>query len=116
MIELGQILEGLVQRTGEGRLKWRQSVENTRFVTAVDTIAVVIQQIRDGDLYHPDIRERDIYRLDIYDESGEIIESLSYLDTSREQNEQMARLYMMARRQALNADATLAKLAKGLEL
>ena len=106
MIELDQILEGLVRRTMEGRLIWRRVVQNDRFVASVDVISVVIQEIREGELY----------RLDILDESGEIVESLSYPDTTVEQDEQLARLYVLARRQARNANLTLEKLAKGLEL
>ena len=59
MIELGQILAGLVRRTEEGRLKWRRVVENDRFVTSVDAISIVIQEIQAGAFY----------RLDIHDES-----------------------------------------------
>ena len=106
MIEVGQILAGLVQRTTEGKLKWSRAVENGRFVTSVDAISIMIQEIQTGGPY----------RLDILDESGEIVESLSYQDMSREQDEQLARLYVLARRLALNTDSTLEKLAKALEL
>lgn len=108
MIELGQILEGLVQRTTEGKLNWSRTVENGRFVTSVDAISVVVVELQ----YPADIR----YRLDILDESGETVESLRYEDTTSEQDEQLARLYVLARRSALNINATLEKLAKGLEL
>ena len=105
MIELGQILEGLVRRTTEGKLNWSRTVENRRFVTSVDAISVVIEELQ----YPPDIR----YRLDILDESGETVESLRYEDTTSEQDEQLARLYVLARRSALNINATLEKLARG---
>ena len=108
MIELGQILEGLVQRTTEGKLNWSRTVENGRFVTSVDAISVVVEELQ----YPADIR----YRLDILDESGETVESLRYEDMTSEQDEQLARLYVLARRSALNIDSTLEKLAKGLEL
>ena len=108
MIKLGQILSGLVQRTEDGRLKWRRGAQHDRFVTSVDAISVVIQEIQSS--------SHNRYRLDILDESGETVESLRYEDTSPEQDEQLARLYVLARRQALNIDSTLEKLAKGLEL
>ncbi len=106
MIEMGQILEGLVRRTEEGRLKWRRSIESNRFVTSVDVISIRIQEILavEG------------YRLDILDESGEIVESLRYQDMSRDEEEQLARLYVLARRSAIDVDSTLEKLAKALEL
>ena len=108
MIDLGQILVGLIQRTTEGKLKWSSSVENDRFVTSVDAISIVIVEIRGRD---PN------YRLDILnDESGATIESLGFEDTSVEQDRQLARLYVLARRSAFDIDSTLEKLAKALEL
>ena len=38
MIELAQILPGLVQRTTEVKLKWYRSVQKNQFVTSVDAI------------------------------------------------------------------------------
>ena len=108
MIELDQILAGLVQRTSEGRLKWRRGALNDRFVTSVDVISVVIM-----DLDHPGPTH---YGLDILDESGEIVESLHYPYTNAEQDRELTHLYLLARRQALNADSTLEKLAKALDL
>ena len=113
MIELGQILTGLVQRTTEGKLKWSRTVESDRFVTSVDAISIVIVEITalmDIDVVFTS------YRLTILDESGEVVESLDHNDTTPEQDEQLARLYVLARRSAHNIDATLEKLAKALEL
>ena len=108
MIELGQILNGLVERTTEGKLKWSRSVNDNRFVTSVDAISVVIEEYISGG----DTRRR----LDIIDESGDTVESLNFRDTTREQDEQLARLYVLARRSALDVDSVLEKLAKGLQL
>ena len=106
MIELGQILSGLVQRTAEGKLRWTRSAQDNRFITSVDAISVTITQEYSASRY----------RLDILDESGEIVESLGYLDTSNEQDEELARLYVLARRSAYDINSILEKLAKGLEL
>lgn len=105
MIELGQILSGLVQRTAEGKLKWTGAVEDGRFVTLVDAISVTIAE--DGSFY---------YRLDILDESGEAVESFGSRDTTDKEDEELARLYVLARRSAHDVDSILEKLAKGLEL
>ena len=108
MIELSEILEGLVQRTSEGRLKWKRAVENWRFVTSLDAISIVIEEIEeDRETYH---------RLDILNESGEIVESLGVQDTTPQQYKQLARLYVLARRSALDIDSTLEKIARALEL
>ena len=105
MIELGQILLGLVQRTAEGKLKWTKAAEDDQFVASVDAISVTIA--KDGDFFH---------RLDILDESGGTVESLGYTDTSPDQDDELARLYVLARRSAHDVNSVLEKLAKGLEL
>ena len=108
MIELGQILTALVQRTTDGKLKWSRAVQNDRFVASVDAVSIVI-------LETDDVREGS-YRLDILDESGETVDSLSYQDTTAQEDLELARLYVLARRSARNVDSTLEKLAKALEL
>ena len=105
MIELGQILSRMVQRTADGKLEWAKSDEDGRFIVSVNTISVAIAQ--DGDFFH---------RLDIFDESGEIVVSYGYNDTSTAEDEELARLYVLARRSARDVDSVLEKLAKGLEL
>ena len=94
MVELGQILTGLVQRTTDGKLTWKRSVPKERFVTSVDAISIAIVtefNFSDGDTD---------YRLDILDESGDTVESLGPGDTTPEQYQQLARLYVLARRSA----------------
>ena len=108
MIELDQILTGLVLRTAEGKVKWTRTVQDNRLATSVGAISVVIMQDSDP----PIVR----YTLDILDESGEIVESLTYQETTTEQDDELARLYVLARRSALNVDATLERLAKALDL
>ena len=107
MIDLGQILIGIVRRTTEGKLKWSLSVENDQFVTSVDAISIVITATGPS---------RSMYRLDILDESGETVDSLNYQDTTGLQDQELARLYVLARRSALDVESTLEKLAKALEL
>ena len=105
MIELSQILDGLIQRTMEGKLKWSRTVQNGRYTASVDAIPIEIVEIADPS-----------YRLVILDESGDTIESLDYQDTTVEQDQLLARLYVLARRSALDIDSVLEKLARGLEL
>jgi hypothetical protein len=115
MIELGQILDGLVQRTTEGKLRWSRTVAKDRFVTSVDAISVAI--VDAGPI--PEVNYetfRESYRLDILDESGDVVDSLGFKDTTGEQDQLLERLYVLARRSALNVDSVLEKLAKGLEL
>lgn len=109
MIELSQILTGLVQRTDEGKLRWNRTAENDRYVTSVDAISIVIQETEG---YRGSLN----YRLEILDESGETVDSLSFRDTNQVQDWELERLYVLARRSAHNIDLTLEKLAKALEL
>ena len=115
MIELGQILERLVQRTTERKIRWSRTVEKDRFVASVDVISVAIVDsglipAGDYETYHQ------TYRFDILDESGDVVESLGFQDTTGLQNQQLERLFVLARRSALDVDSVLEKLAKGLEL
>ena len=109
MIELGQILDGLIRRTTDGKLKWRPSVREDQFVASVDAISIVIQELpsRGADLN---------YRLEILDENGRTVEVLHYDNSSTEQDKQMENLFILARRSALNIDSVLQKLAEALEL
>ena len=107
MIDLGQILTGVVRRTAEGKLKWSPSADSDQFVTSVDAISIVITETGPS---------RGRYRLEILDESGETVDSLDDQVTTGVQDQELARLYVLARRSALDVDATLEKLAKALEL
>ena len=108
MIELEQVLTGLVQRTEEGKLNWNRSAQNGQFVTSVDAISIEIVEIHDWG--------KTWYRLDIFDESGEIVDSLGHREMTAEQDQLLVRLYALARRSANDVDATLEKLVRALEL
>ena len=103
MTELDKILEGLIRRTTEGRLKWSRTFQSDRFVTSVDAVSIVISE-----------RFHSVYGLEILNEDGETVESIESPYTSEAQNRQFERLFVLARRSALNSEATLQKLAKSL--
>ena len=104
MNELNKILAGLANRTSEGRLKWTTTVRDDRFTTSIDAISIVIGLHSRG------------YELEIFDEAGRTVESLNYSSSTGEQYEQLERLYVLARRSALDIQSTLDKLAKALDL
>lgn len=105
MIEMDQILEGLVQRTTEGKLKWERAVQADRFVASVGAISIVITEVRHS-----------AYRIEVLNEAGETVEDVEFPNTTDEQNRQLERLFALARRSALNTEATLEKLAKALDV
>ncbi len=107
MIELYQILEGLIQRTADGKLRWSRTVESAQFVASLDAISVVIQEV--GSRQHT-------HRLEILNEEGVAIEALDYSNSTEDQNRQLQRLYVLALRSALDIQSTLEKLARALEL
>ena len=107
MIELDQILEGLIQRTADGKLRWSRTVESDQFVASLDAISVVIQE-RGFRQPTP--------RLEILNEEGVVIEALDYISSTEDQDRQLQRLYVLARRSALDIQSTLEKLARALEL
>ena len=76
----------------------------------MDAISVVISETSYGGL------NAIFHRLEIMDESGETVESLGPEDTTEEQDRQLERLFVLARRSALNIDSILQKLAQALEL
>ena len=120
MSDLDKILEGLVRRTDDGKLKWRRSVASNEFVTSIDTISVVIR-----DLSKSSIFGSGRHQLAILDDRGDAVEVLETDDAFKpvpsaqrptpDQVTQLAHLYELARRSALNTQATLEKLAKALE-
>ena len=120
MSKIAEVLERLIRRTSDGKLSWQTSVDPDRFLAVVDTIGVTIKRLGRvstvGD-------ER--YQLEILNEQGKTIEelettgpiSLGNLDMSvtPEQDKQLGRLFTLARRSALDTDATLEKLANSLD-
>ena len=55
-------------------------------------------------------------RLEILNEEGVVIEALDYISSTEDQDRQLQRLYVLARRSALDIQSTLEKLARALEL
>ncbi len=118
MNELDRILDGLIQRTAEGKLTWSASIRPDSFITSVDAISVVLRQLHG--------RTFESYRLEIQDrEEGAtvaVLESENSSDTvpagrriTQEQAQQLQHLYDLVGSSVLNVDETLTKLAEALE-
>ena len=120
MDNMGRILKGLLRRTEDGKLKWKPSAAGESFVAAVDTIAVSVRSLG-SEAFHVPTR----YRLEVMNEQGLTVEALESPDTfglvaeerlaTGEQDGEMSRLFILARRSALDTDSTLQKLADRLE-
>lgn len=124
MSQMDKILDGLIRRTNDGKLNWRRSVREDDFIASVDAISVVVRGFRRGRLL-----ETSKYQIEIKDAQGSSARVLETLDEEEVGNvdvpsdrlatdvqaQRLKRLYALARRSALNPDATLDKLAKALE-
>ena len=115
-----RVLKGLLKRTEEGKLRWRTTVDENRFVASVDTIAVAVQRVGPGV-----VMGNDRFKFEVVNDEGITVESLESRDecglvpserrATTEQERDIDRLFTLARRSALDSDATLAKLADSLE-
>ena len=121
MSRMDDILSSLVRRTEEGKLKWRTSADSQVFIASVDTIGIAVRRI--GQRNHLVSEER--HKLEILNDEGMTVEVLETGDdfglvpteslATGEQARNLNRLFTLARRSALESDATLEKLARNLE-
>ena len=122
MTDMDKIIAGLIHRTEDGTLKWKPDFttpSGDEFTVSVDSISVELRRL-DPDGFTP----LDRYQLAIRDDEGPMVEILETADkfglvandqrATDEQARQMASLFALARRSALNTQATLEKLAKAL--
>ena len=115
MNRISEILDGLINRTEEGKLTWSATVNRNTFITAVGTIGIVVKLLDDF---------LEIYRIEIQNDEGITIHILQTPHLSKgakteneatpEQARKLSRLFTLARNSALNADLTLEQLAKSL--
>lgn len=120
MTEMDKILAGLLRRTEDGSLKWDAAERDDEFAVSVDAISVTLRRLESDEFT---IQDR--HRLVIRNDAGSTVESLETTDefgfvprdrrATDEQAGHLYRLFILARRSALNTQATLEKLAKALE-
>ena len=116
MNKMSTIMQSLIRRTEEEKLKWRTMLEDDVFVASVDTTALTIRMLD---------RLQQRHQLKIMNEQGSTVVVLETGDVrgivpkerlaSREQAEYLRRLFELARYSALDPDSTLEKLANDLE-
>ena len=111
MNELDRILDGLIRRTSDAKLRWSRTAISNEFATSIDTISLTIGLSaisQDGLTGTP--------RLEIYNERGDLAEVILVDEHSDvDQDGKLRRLHELARGSALNTQETLEKLAKALE-
>ena len=113
MNKISEILDGLINRTEEGKLTWQTTVNRDTFITAVGTIGIRVKLLDDF---------LEIHRIEIQNDEGLTVQVLqtsglikgSKNDATPEQAQQLSQLFALARSSALNTDLTLEQLAKSL--
>ena len=113
MNELDRILDGLIQRTSDGKLRWSRAASDDQFATSVDTISVVVGKSSRLQRGVPDLP-----RLEIYNERGDLAEIMQFDGPPADglnQIQKLQQLHGLARRSALDTQSTLEKLVKALE-
>ena len=118
MDKMTSILGKLIDLTQEGKLKWSETADQDGFIATVGNLGVIVRY-----LGRPFGNER--HKFEILNRDGRIAETLETDDevvfitdeiiASDDQAHAMARLYSLARRSALDADATLDDLAQQLD-
>ena len=117
MNRMSDILDGLINRTEEEKLTWKTSIDENSFITSVDTIGIIVRSLGSG------WSER--HRIEIQNDQGLTVQVLqtpyydvdgteTQDDATKEQAEELSRLFALARRSALKTDLTLEKLADSL--
>ena len=116
MDRMTAILQGLIERTEEGELSWKTSVDKNAFIAAVDTTGIIVRMLDDF---------LETHRLEILNDDGVTAVVLETSDPMRkvpkesratdEQATELSRLFVLARQSALDVDTTLEKLARDLE-
>ena len=120
MSKIADVLQSLIRRTSDGKLGWQTSVDPDRFLVVIDTIGVTIRRTGRASVVGD---ER--YQLEILNDQGTTVEVLETKDplalevrelgVTEELDKQLSQLFTLARRSALDADATLEKLANSLD-
>ena len=117
MDRMTQVLEKLINRTQEGKIKWRTTVDPDAFLATLDTSGVIISSIG-----QPFVETR--YRVEIQNQDGVTVifkeaPSLLAAIVSQEDDQKLAqllgKLFMQARQSALKVDSTLEELANHLD-
>lgn len=94
-----QLIDKLMDKTGEGQLDWRETAWSETFQVSFTNYSITLSQVHaNGTLGYVD---------HILNYEGRTVDSFSDDDLKPEGLDRMAELYQKARRRALNADNAL---------
>ena len=103
MAEMREVVDKLVERTGQGRVPWKSSASKSTFVAAFGNLSVLISARTTG--LNSEIK------LSVLDEIGDEIDYVEFDGFSSDpQSTQIQLLYQLAKRKALGSDQRLGEL------
>ena len=107
------ILKKLIERTQEGKIRWSETADPDVFIATVDTIGVIVKRMNWGRSGF------ESFKVEILNREGRIAEDLTIDDvTTADYNplgDLIEQLHTLARRSALDAEATLDDLVQELD-
>ena len=114
------ILHKLIDHTQEGRVTWHTTADTDGFLATVDTVGIVIsslgkQSMSGGERYKVQILNREGRIAEVIETRDEFGLIPSERLASDEQAQAMESLFVLARRSALDVDATLDELVHQLD-
>ena len=120
MDKMTPILDKLIKRTQEGKLQWSATVDPNGFMTHVEEIGVIVrslgkQSLAGEDRYKVEVLNRDGRISDEFETADEYGLIPDHMIASAGQSQAMGSLYSLARRSALDSEATLDDLVQQLD-
>ena len=120
MTDISKIVSALIGRTEDGTLKWKPGELSDEFTVSINAISVELRRLE------PDtFASHERHRLAIRNDAGATVTALETFGefefvpndqlATHEQAQDLSRLFALARRSALNIQATLEELAKALD-
>ena len=96
--KLVRVARAVYERTKSGAIKWEQTSRDNEFQTSFPNYSILVQTTPQG------------YVLKICNDSGQVIEELSWMDAVASSFMEMPELFELARRQAMGVEQALDEL------
>ena len=106
MVEMGDVIERLANRTSEGQVPWKPTADEATFAASFGSMSLLISTHE----RQTGIRRMTEYKLSVLDEKGYEIESAVYTAGFPSENLPLSDVYRLAKRQALKIDERLQEL------
>ena len=106
MVEMGDVIERLANRTSEGQVPWKPTADEATFAASFGSMSLLISTHERQAV----LGKRTEYKLSVLDEKGYEIESAVYTAEFSSGILPLSDVYRLAKRQALKIDERLQEL------